>query len=429
MHNIGSATRSRCARRSLKVALVADHLALWGGGRDFLRLCAGGLWQKQRSLFVTFSLLVSDETPMNTLRRHLGPWKRAAGMLLRLERPNLIKWPRMRPEYVIDAVSSFGGDLHATCYRDRKHSYATLIKVLYREGYDVVLPFLFSPGHFPLPWVGYIPDIQHKHHPEFFSLQECARRDLQFTTLLRKAKAILVNSRDAKRDIEQFYPGYDCAIFNLPFAPILNPDWLESSPGNDVARYNLPKRYFLVSNQFWAHKSHRTAFEALSKLDHDNADVCIVCTGNTADPRCPEYFPGLKRRVVDLGLQDRVLAFGHIPKHEQIQIMRGSVAVIQPTLFEGGPGGGAAYDAVCTATPLILSDIPVNREVEAEDGSLQFFRAGCVDDLADKMRFALARRPDPPSNEELRRRSDQRAERLGSRLLDAIEFVSKPSTS
>jgi glycosyltransferase involved in cell wall biosynthesis len=103
--------------------------------------------------------------------------------------------------------------------------------------------------------------------------------------------------------------------------------------------------------------------------------------------------------------------------------MRRAVAVIQPTWFEGGPGGGAVYDAVSTGTPAILSDIPVNREVETDGRRIRFFRAGSAGDLAEQMRAALERRPQPLAREELCRQSEARAERLGSRLLEAIRYA------
>jgi glycosyltransferase involved in cell wall biosynthesis len=203
----------------------------------------------------------------------------------------------------------------------------------------------------------------------------------------------------------------------------VNPEWLNDPPSKTKSRYRLPERYFLVSNQFWAHKSHGTAFEALANLDSEHADVSIVCTGSTTDYRQPNYFLGLQRRIADLGLRQRILILGRIPKHDQIQIMRGAVAVVQPTLFEGGPGGGASYDAVSTGTPLILSDIPINREVEDDEGRVRFFGAGCADQLAEQMRRVLRHRPEPPPTQELLRRSEQRAERLGTRLLEAIAYA------
>jgi len=406
----------------LKIALLAGPLASWGGGNDFLRLCAGGLWQKQRASLLTFSLLLAEENLVETLRRCLSPWKRMARQLVSLERPRFTKHPFLRPEQSLDSIDSFGGELHTILYRN-------LVQVLERQNYGVILPFTASPGRFRLPWVGYIPDLQHKHHPEFFRPKECALRDLRFTRLLRDARAMVVNSVDTRLDIERFYPGYDCRIFALPFAPILNPKWLETSPEEVVARYRLPGRYFLISNQFWAHKCHLTAFQALSLLGPEHADVAMVCTGSTTDYRQPEYFPMLQRRISELGLDRRTRILGRIPKHDQIQIMRRAVAVIQPTLFEGGPGGGAVYDAVSTGTPAILSDIGVNREVETDAGPIQFFRSGSAEDLAAQMLVALRERPEPFSNEELCRRSGLRAEKLGACLLEAIAHACRAGSA
>lgn len=41
-----------------------------------------------------------------------------------------------------------------------------------------------------------------------------------------------------------------------------------------------------------------------------------------------------------LGIESKIKILGHIPKLEQIELIKNCIAVIQPTLFEGGPGGG-----------------------------------------------------------------------------------------
>src|SRR5258708_36462445 len=92
--------RCRCSHPSLKVALLGSHLAHWAGGNDFLRLCAGGLWQKQLSLQVTFSLFLAGETSIEAIRRPLGPRKHLAGRLLKFEKPRLIKRPPLPNEQV-----------------------------------------------------------------------------------------------------------------------------------------------------------------------------------------------------------------------------------------------------------------------------------------------------------------------------------------
>ncbi len=410
---------------SCNLALLASDLAAWSGGNDLLRICAAGMWQKQRDFPIKFSLLLTEDSWMKAFRKRLSPWKRATVNLLHLRRPGLFGagTSRLRRAQIIDAVSSFGGELNAIGFRERENSSENLNRLLTSHSFDVVLPICFHRGELSVPWVGYIPDLQHKHHPEFFSSKERALRDREFPALLNKAKAIIVNSVDTKNDINEAYPHHACAIFNLPFAPALNPKWLNGNIQEAIARYALPERYFLISNQFWVHKSHQTAIDALALLESRYAEVAIVCTGNTSDYRRPDYFRKLQSRIAELRLEHRIRILGLIPKYDQIQIMRGAVAVIQPTLFEGGPGGGAVYDAVSIGTPVILSDIPVNREVEAGRGLIQFFRPGCEEELADKMRIALDLTGKRPSREELLSRSAGRLEALGNQLLRACEFV------
>src|SRR5262249_46530555 len=81
------------------------------------------------------------------------------------------------------------------------------------------------------------------------------------------------------------------------------------------------------------------------------------------DYRAPNYVPHLLARVEHLRVAQDCVFLGLIPKRDQIAIMRSAIAVVQPTLFEGCPGGGAVYDAVSVGTPVIASDIPVNREI------------------------------------------------------------------
>jgi glycosyltransferase involved in cell wall biosynthesis len=112
---------------------------------------------------------------------------------------------------------------------------------------------------------------------------------------------------------------------------------------------------------------------------------------------------------------------GHIPKRDQVEIMKNALAVVQPTLFEGGPGGGSVYDAACLGIPVILSDIAVNREVEADH--LFFFEAGNCIDLAEKMMQLATLAPARSSRESLTSRGSERAERLGNALMAAIDVT------
>jgi glycosyltransferase involved in cell wall biosynthesis len=67
---------------------------------------------------------------------------------------------------------------------------------------------------------------------------------------------------------------------------------------------------------------------------------------------------------------------------------------MQPTLYEGGPGGGATFEAIGMGTPAVVSDIPVNREID--QGGVHFFRAGDAIDLAEKALPILVARAGRP---------------------------------
>jgi glycosyltransferase involved in cell wall biosynthesis len=127
----------------------------------------------------------------------------------------------------------------------------------------------------------------------------------------------------------------------------------------------------------------------------------------------------LMREISELRLQDHILLLGHIPKLDQIYIMKECIAVIQPTLFEGGPGGGSVYDAVALGVPSIVSDIPVNKEIV--DKNVLFFKAGSEQDLYHNMLKIMDSPRRIMEKEELIASENKRVERYAAKLLEAIQ--------
>jgi len=265
----------------------------------------------------------------------------------------------------------------------------------------VLLPCPETLGSdFPRGWVGYIPDLQHKRMPHWFQEEESRHRDKKFTTLLDEASAVVVNSASVVSDIQEFYSGYKARIFALPYCPpVRQVEFPESLRLEVRSRYTLPERYFLISNQFWVHKSHETAFRALRRVREAGYDVGLVCTGNTSDYRWPEHLSHLMEVIEENRMREHIRILGQVPKRDQLAIMSESLAVIQPSLFEGGPGGGAVYDAVSLNKPCIVSDIAVNREIDI--GEVRFFAAGSQEDLAAKMIEMLVHPPEMQEQEQV----------------------------
>ena len=395
----------------MKIALPGKYFG-WGGGAEFLRNVAIGLLTKQKERDLSLYLLL----PMHRLDI-IRVVKRSVISTVKTRRPTVVL---SKPDFYhsfLDCFENLEGVVEIVYY---DNSDRDLLRCLKKRGIDIVLPVFGSLGSdYPIPWIGYLADFQHKYYPDNFTAEECAKRDRQFASFLHDSKSLIVNSRAAKNDIARFYPDVPVKIFSLPFSPVPVSAWFDDYECPVTAKYGLPDSYFLISNQFWIHKDHMTAFKSLLIA----TDAHLVCTGLMEDHNHPDHIESLKSFLRDTNLGGRVWLLGHIPKRDQIEIMKNARAVVQPTLFEGGPGGGCVYDAACLGVPVILSDIAVNREVDADN--LFFFEAGNSGDLARKMMDLLSMNVPRNSREALLSRARMQAERLGDALMDAVDETLK----
>ena len=283
---------------------------------------------------------------------------------------------------------------------------------------DVILPSHgVLPGSMPCPWIGYLYDFQHRHLPHLFTERERRKRDEAFARMVEVAPAIVVNSHDTAAEARRLYPRAAARIHALPFNASPRPEWLDGPVVGSMVAPSGP--YFLVSNQFWVHKDHATAFRAFALVAGRHPDVRLVCTGQTSDFRRPDYFGTLVRLLDTLGVRNRVTIAGLLPKTEQIDLLKGAVAVIQPTLCEGGPGGGAVYDAVSLGIRAIVSDIPINRELSGEP-TVAFFSTGDPEALAEAMERTLETTVPMASATLLRDRGQARRAACGRVILEIV---------
>jgi glycosyltransferase involved in cell wall biosynthesis len=404
-------------KRRLTVALLGAYYG-WGGGVDFVRQAANGLLTKNEQYDLSLFLLVPEVNSIETLLDPLRLIKRSIVDSIRTRTFSPALRKPVFDDLFLDFSRNVQGKVSIVYHQNTEQG---LLRCLKRIGADVALPVKGSLGpNPPIRWVAYMPDFQHKYYPENFDVRECLDRDIESATILRDAKVVLVQSKAHHRDVLKFFPYSKAEIVDLPFSPIAVPEWQEECPIDVAATYGLPPKYFLISNQFWIHKDHLTAFRALLRIPAGRG-ISIVCTGRMVDYRKPGYVRDLKAFLSDNNLDKRVHLLGYIPKRHQIEIMKNSLAVLQPTLFEGTPGGLSVSDAVSMGVPVVLSDIEVNREIDADN--VFFFRAGDSDDLAEKMTTFLDRNPDRPSTEMLAKSGHIGAKRLGDVLRTSIERV------
>ena len=262
-----------------------------------------------------------------------------------------------------------------------------LVQVAEREKLDFVYPLnVFNHGvswDFSCDYAAWIPDFQYKYLPYLF--KRTANIDRVFASVAETSRKMVLSSKVAENDFKTFFPASQAKTFVLNFRTILEKDWFESEPKQAIEKYGLPDNFFLVSNQFWIHKNHRAVVEALKILSELNIYPTVVCTGSLDDSRSSNYIKELLDYIKESGLEQQLRILGLIPRFDQIQLMRGALAVIQPSLFEGW--STVVEDARSLGKPLILSDIPVH--LEQNPPQTHFFDHKSSEDLAEKIKNVL----------------------------------------
>ena len=364
----------------MKLSIISNGLASWGGGIDFIRhlLLLISLADKENA--IKKSLILPGDDWIHTTRNFLYPFLEIANDLKVLKKPQFRKRSSFSENYFRETFSDYE-DKYNLIYSGSTSN--SQIKAIKKISPDVVFPLIRPPPvGFNIPWVGYIADFQHKYLPEFFSAAEIQVRNKRFTEMLTRSSHIIVNAKSVANDAKRFHPESVSKIYSMPFSPC--PSRLLLSIDIDARqKYGINRPYFIISNQFWKHKDHITAFDAYARYLALGGRAMLICTGHTVDYRDSNYFFDLMHLLDDLKIRNNVLILGHIPKNDQISLMKKAIAVIQPTLFEGGPGGGAAYDAISLGIPVIASNIPVNLEMNC--GEITFFSVGNAIELCDSM--------------------------------------------
>jgi glycosyltransferase involved in cell wall biosynthesis len=152
-----------------------------------------------------------------------------------------------------------------------------------------------------------------------------------------------------------------------------------------LAQYGLPPKYFYLPNQFWRHKNHQVVVDALTILKKRRFDVVVASSGAREDPRDPGYFDDLMKRIEGGGVGANFRYLGELPRDHVYALLRTSVALINPSRFEGW--STTVEEAKSFGVPMILSDIDVHREQTG--GTARYFGVDDPGLLADHLREAL----------------------------------------
>ncbi len=268
----------------------------------------------------------------------------------------------------------------------------------------------------------WIADFQHKYLPNLFTKSENQERDKHFKKIAKISHRIVLSSQTVATDFQKFYPDSKAKIEILHFRTSIPEEWYLKNAVEVQKIYNLPDRFFLVSNQFWQHKNHGIIFEALRILKSQSISPIVVFTGNIYDYRNPDYADFILQAIHKNDLASQTYLLGLIPKQDQMQLMRRSIAVIQPSLFEGW--STVIEDARCLGKKIILSDLEVHLEQNPPNSF--FFERNSprqLADLIDKYWHDMSDFPDLDQETLARYRNIQEVQEFGYQFLAIAKNV------
>ena len=256
------------------------------------------------------------------------------------------------------------------------------------QGEEIALTLMGSPPGLEDRGVQWVPDFQEHRFPEFFDEAELTARHQRNTDWFARHRHVMVSSEDVAADFRRFYPQSTAQVHVVRFASFLPAGAGDADISALRAQYGLPERYFLCANQIWRHKNHGVVLRALAEAGP--AARTIAFTGREDDYRDSAYSPSVRALAGELGIESRVRFLGFIPREDQLALMAGAVAVVQPSLCEGW--STVVEDAKALGRHVLASDIAVHREQLAQGAD--FFEPHDAGALAALLlRYAEA---DPP---------------------------------
>lgn len=380
----------------------------WGGGIELMRLMAAALQSTSDASRKVIVLFPQNRAPERILRKYVL-------MILNFRKKKVWEAPlNYKPTaFYKSALGTLSQTIEFVPVNPKPSGYK---KLLAQYPKLTLLPTMKDSRELETMSIGYIYDFQHEYLQPLFSESEVKFRRQQFAEIAKVFSHVIVNAQSVKADFKKFFPNSKAQVHAMPFSPILDPSWLTKF------ECKLPDQpYFIVCNQFWKHKDHPTAIKAFAQfLKASGQDYHLVCTGLQKDSRFANYFEEIEILVEQLGLKNKITFTGHISKREQIELMKNSMAVVQPTHFEGGPLGGAGYDALALGKRILATDLPVNLEVQ--NNLISYFAVQDVGALTQLMvqvseQGPLVREPD----EVLISRGLEAQKKLGHFLWDAVK--------
>ncbi len=240
-----------------------------------------------------------------------------------------------------------------------------LVHMPFQDGFVTEFPYIYHPH-----------DLQHEYFPEYFTKSQLQHRNSAWRSLAINATLVMAATSLVREDLISKWHIESQKIKVVPIPPPTRP-----VPTNRNGRY-AHLDYFLYPAVFWRHKNHIALVEAMRILMLEHPNVHLVFVGSTG----PEE-KRIRKQVARYRLGSNIHFGGHIPDSEYGLILKESLCVVIPSLFEAL--SLTVADAKYFGIPVICSDLPFFNFQPSDD--MFFFNPHDENDIAKKMKTEVTR--------------------------------------
>lgn len=324
--------------------LLEDLLTFWNGGLHYYQSLLESLRSLERPLF-SYTVFAST----------------------RLDRRIIESFPTW---HITQSKSI--GDLHPAWEEQRKWDSwfgpdGAFDLLLESESIAAMFHCGYLSGSTKVRGIGWIPDFQHREWPQFFSQRERVQRDEFFERLAERSTVVVLSSATMLDQFQRYYPKHASKGRIYRFCALKRTIGKETEAWADTVAADGP--FFLVANQFWAHKNHGLILDALDHARKKCPGIRVIATGAQTDYRFPNYFSEFRSRISTLGLEKNFLTLGDLSHEHVLALMKRCRAVINASFCEGW--STAVEEARILGVRCLLSRIPVHIE-QGPDGTELF---------------------------------------------------------
>lgn len=247
---------------------------------------------------------------------------------------------------------------------------------------------LLFPNYFCLPLPGarsrtvvVVHDIMFKHYPAYVGRAKRLILDVSYRIVQRSADGVIFISRDSEADFIRTYGA------PKKFATIYNPVVLKGASADTVRTVGPVGEPYVIANfHYYPHKNLEGLLSLFDAIHAEWPELRLVFTGNKP-PQFDSLISGCKGRT-------QIQHLGFLPKEQVMALIRDASCFMSMSRFEGF--NMSAAEAALLGKPLILSDLPVHRELFQDCARFVPLDQGSVD-IADLVHFVKRFSPQVPS--------------------------------